>query len=108
MFTIFLSYSSADRDIAVDLREALTAKGHLVRYDVTDVVPGDDWRRVLTEGLQQSDATVALISTKTLSYLRHERNRRCTHIGSYEGYSPTSDPHRRCDETPIDRRCLLA
>jgi hypothetical protein len=60
--TIFLSYQSQDLEPAKLLKTALETKGHEVIIDMTGVVAGDDWRRVLMEKLQSADAMVVLLS----------------------------------------------
>lgn len=66
MATIFLSYQSDDRKLAEDLQKQLKNKGHETRFDVTELLVGDDWRKELTEALYTADGIVVLLSKKAL------------------------------------------
>ena len=44
---VFISYSRVDGVFAEMLRDALVARGHTVRLDKQDIVPGEDWRKRL-------------------------------------------------------------
>ncbi len=67
MAKIFLSYSSKDADFARLLAEKLKTGGHEVAADFDLLTPGQNWRSVLSGGLKEADALVALVSQASLS-----------------------------------------
>ncbi|HEX7186395.1 MAG TPA: toll/interleukin-1 receptor domain-containing protein [Thermoanaerobaculia bacterium] len=66
MATIFLSYQSDDRDLAEKLQACLKSKGHEAKFDVTELLVGDDWRKELIEALYTADGIVVLLTEKAL------------------------------------------
>jgi hypothetical protein len=66
MATIFISYPSSERALAQALVEKLQRFRHEIRYDGSNLIVGDDWRRVLIEEIQSSDAVVVLLSAAAL------------------------------------------
>jgi hypothetical protein len=67
MATIYISHSQHDKAIAVSLGKALEARGHEILADIVTLVPGQDWRAVLSEGLKRSDAVVTLLTHNSIS-----------------------------------------
>jgi hypothetical protein len=66
MATIFLSYKSDDKKLAEELQSCLIGKGHQMRFDVTELLVGDDWRKGLAEALYSADGMVVLLTKKAL------------------------------------------
>ncbi|MFP5288684.1 MAG: toll/interleukin-1 receptor domain-containing protein [Thermoanaerobaculia bacterium] len=66
MATIFLSYKSEEKKLAGDLQACLINKGHQMRFDLTEVLVGDDWRKGLAEALYSSDGMVVLLTKEAL------------------------------------------
>jgi TIR domain len=66
MATIFLSYKSEEKKLAEELQACLTGKGHQMRFDLTELLVGDDWRKGLAEALYTSDGMVVLLTKKAL------------------------------------------
>jgi hypothetical protein len=59
---VFISYSSADRAEALELRRLLTNRGCTVWLDVFDIRVGADLRRELGEGIDNADVFCLLLS----------------------------------------------
>src|SRR5437879_4609634 len=71
---VFLSYSTADREVARQLSSRLAKAGFKV-WDREDALfPGDNWPLRIGEALQDSNAMVVLISPKSMKSeeVRHE------------------------------------
>jgi hypothetical protein len=65
---IFLSYGHDDNaEIVKRIKQDLEAKGHQVCIDESENKTGDDWRRSIAEGVQQSQKTLAILSGHTVS-----------------------------------------
>jgi hypothetical protein len=67
---VFISYSDADRELAEDLKEALTDHGLDVWLVYHEVMPGDNWLHKVGNALENADAIVALISKHSM----HDRD----------------------------------
>ncbi len=59
---VFLSYAVKDRKWASSIRDALLAQGVRVFDPAAEVLPGQNWARVVAEGLEASDAMVVMTS----------------------------------------------
>ncbi len=68
--TVFLSYASADRDAARQLRDALPGYGLDVWYDESDLGGGDAWDQKIRRQIRDCDFFMPLISAQTER--RHE------------------------------------
>jgi hypothetical protein len=66
MAAIFLSYKSQDEKLAKELQACLSRKGHQIRFDSTELLAGDDWRKELAEALYSSEGMVVLLTEKAL------------------------------------------
>jgi hypothetical protein len=64
MTTFFLAHAGADKDRALDLHRRLHP-GIPTFLDAVDLLPGDDWPRVLARAQQQARATIALVSDRS-------------------------------------------
>ena len=86
MAKIYLSYSHADRDFALELARTLRGLGHQLIIDVDTLQPGQDWRRALESGLRHSDVFVVLLSKESVSsqYVLSE-------IGAARAYAESSE-----------------
>ncbi len=62
--TLFISYSSADRDSAMKLVADLQKAGHACWIDNSKIKGGDEWIRSIGEGLTNSYAMITLVSEK--------------------------------------------
>lgn len=71
--TFFIAHAGADKARALELHRLLHP-GVSTFLDAVDLIPGDDWPRVLARALQASRATVALVSDQSDSayYLSEE------------------------------------
>lgn len=64
---IFLSYSRTDLQRALQLQEALQAKGHTIWIDVRGIEPTDQWRRVIYQAIDKADTFLYLLSPDALA-----------------------------------------
>lgn len=68
---IFISYSSVDRQLALDLSEALKATSNFTPWlDVEKLSPTDNWSVMCEQALQDSEATVSIVSLHSLNLQR--------------------------------------
>lgn len=67
MSRIFLSYSRNDQDTVLAVSQELKALGHEITVDVDSVQPGQDWRKVLANGLRASEVYVVFLSERALA-----------------------------------------
>lgn len=64
----FLSYSQADRNLAVRIAEGLRASGIETWFDQWEILPGDSLiQKIFAEGLSGADAFIVLISPNSVS-----------------------------------------
>ena len=86
---VFLSYPSDSRDVAEQIYLALAASGHKVFFDRDKLTAGDDYHNRIRAALEDSDALVFLVSSKSVA------------AGSYAltelkfARQKWPDPHRR-------------
>lgn len=66
MKTVFISYSSKDRDIAAKVRAALEAKGIAVTIDSEFLAPGGDIRAFIDKSIRETDVTLSIVSRNSL------------------------------------------
>ena len=60
---LFLSYGHDDNTRLVRrIRGDLEAAGYVVWLDASEIVPGDDWRRKIVDGLNEADWALAFLS----------------------------------------------
>jgi HEAT repeat protein len=59
---VFISYHRGDADFATVLRIELQKAGHEVWVDQGGISAGDDWRREIDQGIQDSKALIAVMS----------------------------------------------
>jgi len=62
---VFISHAAADDDLARRVADSLKRSGFLV-WDISDVLPGDNWGEKLAEALQGSDAMVVLLTPNSV------------------------------------------
>jgi len=67
MAKIYLSYSHNDAEFARVLTEALRASKHEIISDAEILVPGQDWRSTLSEGLKAADVFAILLSASSVA-----------------------------------------
>jgi hypothetical protein len=67
MAKIFLSYSRKDRELVLDVLEHLKVFGHSITVDVESVVPGQNFRKVLSDGLRNSEVFVVFLSENSMT-----------------------------------------
>lgn len=65
MAKIYLSYNGKDKKIASEYSNILKKIGHSISMDIDNILPGEDWRRVLTQALKQSDGMILLVTEHT-------------------------------------------
>jgi hypothetical protein len=58
---VFISHAAADEDLARQVADALKVSGFLV-WDISDVLPGDNWGEKLAEALKESEAMIVLLT----------------------------------------------
>ena len=71
---IFLSYSSADRDVANRIHLSLVSQGHDVFFDREDLTPGLEYDNRIAEEVQRTNLFIFLISPETVSTGRYTLN----------------------------------
>jgi hypothetical protein len=60
---IFLSYGhDANEEIVRRIKADMEARGHDVWFDKTEIKAGDDWRRVITDGILKSNRVLSFLS----------------------------------------------
>jgi hypothetical protein len=64
---IFVSYSSARRDVALRLKLALEAEGHDVFFDRDDLEAGAAYHQAIREGLAASELCIFLVSPESVA-----------------------------------------
>src|SRR5258708_22634673 len=62
MPSVFLSYSRADRDFVIQVRDALARAKREVWVDLEDIPPSAEWEREINAGSEVSDAFVCVLS----------------------------------------------
>jgi TIR domain len=86
MSRIFLSYSRFDKQQVLAVSDELRNLGHEITVDVDSVQPGQDWRKVLANGLRDSEVYVVFISKSSLASPSV-----LSEIGAARAYSEQSD-----------------
>ena len=66
MTHIFLSYSRHDSEFAARLKTALEEAGHTVWIDTCSIQGGQEWVKAITDGVNQSDMMISLISPQSI------------------------------------------
>lgn len=64
---LFISYSSAFRDLCERLRLALEAEGHSVWVDRAELKEGEPYHAALREGIASADAIIFLVSPQSVA-----------------------------------------
>ncbi len=59
---VFLSYTRADIEIALQIRRALEEAGHIVWQDLTAIKGGDEWIKSIESGVERCYALVTVVS----------------------------------------------
>ncbi len=70
---LFLSYARSDSRFGEFLENELKRRGYSIWKDTTDLLPGDDWRRVINEAMDASTHFIVLLSPRSIE--RPEVNR---------------------------------
>ena len=65
--TCFLSYSSRDREFAMQLYNSLSGAGVRVFWDYYDLVPGDELERQISEAIRELKRLVVVLSRESMS-----------------------------------------
>lgn len=63
---VFLSHSSKDKDLAINLATDLRKNGVETWLDKWEILPGDSFRRKIDEGISQATHFVVLLTTNSL------------------------------------------
>ena len=66
MARLYITYSSRDRALALQLAAQLRAFGHQIAIDVDSLVPGIEWRRELMDKLLLCDGVVVLLTANAV------------------------------------------
>lgn len=61
---VFISYSRHDQGFAMELAKTLRENGHSV-FSNADTRPGDEYHKVIAEGIAKADAIIPVISEKS-------------------------------------------
>ena len=86
---IFISYSSADRDLADRVRLALVAQKHKVFVDRHDLDPGQEYDARIAQAIEQADLFIFLLSPESLNEGRYT----ITELGIAQRKWTHPDPH---------------
>ncbi|WP_299394345.1 toll/interleukin-1 receptor domain-containing protein [Pelagibius sp.] len=63
----FLSHAKDDSEFVSGLAARLLQDGVLTWFDENDLLPGDDWRRKIDKGIEQSDFILLFLSSSSVS-----------------------------------------
>jgi DNA-binding response OmpR family regulator len=64
---VFISYAHEDRSAAEKIYDALRLAGFQPWLDKRDLLPGDQWQRVIPRQIRASDAVVVCLSTSAIN-----------------------------------------
>jgi hypothetical protein len=64
--SVFVSYNHEDAATALRIRDALQSSGIDVRIDAVAMRPGEDIRSFITRSVRETDATVCVVSNRSL------------------------------------------
>lgn len=67
MAKVYISYRATDRPLAHEITSRLRGLGHQVVIDTDEVGPGQEWRAVLRDALENSDCVVVLVTPDSQS-----------------------------------------
>lgn len=67
MAKIYISYSTKDREIALELTHFLQDLGHEALIDTQELMPGIDWRKKISDALKSADGIITLITENSLN-----------------------------------------
>ena len=73
----FLSHAKEDAEFVSDLAARLLQDGVLTWFDENDLLPGDDWKRKIDEGIEKSDFVLLFLSSVSVTktgYFQRELN----------------------------------
>jgi hypothetical protein len=86
MARIYISYARPDQEFAQALAGRLRDAGHGITADFDALLPGQDWRNTLFQGLKNAEVFIALLSEASLSsqFVSQE-------IGAARAYALESD-----------------
>jgi hypothetical protein len=73
--TIFLSYAREDRARVEQVYESLKAEGFNPWLDIQDIMPGQDWSRVIGQAIRAADCMLVFLSRHSVSkrgYIQRE------------------------------------
>lgn len=76
MADFFLAYTTADRDRARPLADALGARGYSVFFDVDGIAPGEPWPERLRQALEQATVVLVVVSHGSQGYFVGEEIQR--------------------------------
>jgi hypothetical protein len=63
---VFLSYGPADQKVAAALADALAAEGFNVWDPAIEILPGDNYGRLIGQALEESQGMVVLVSPRSM------------------------------------------
>ncbi len=67
--TIFLSYTTLDRDAVENLKKNIEKTGNIsCWYDKREIMAGDDFKREIAKGIKSADLFIPLISSNSLQH----------------------------------------
>ena len=66
MKTVFISYSSKDKETAAKVKTVLEANGIDVTIDSESLVPGRDIRAFIDKSIRETDVTLSIVSKNSL------------------------------------------
>jgi hypothetical protein len=71
--SVFLSFSSKDREAVREIHDRLEEAGIPTWFDETDIEAGDDWDRMIQANLVRASLFVAFVSVNTESLIEDAR-----------------------------------
>jgi hypothetical protein len=75
---VFLCHAKEDKAQVEDVGQRLTSDGYLTWYDENDLLPGDDWARVIEQQIERCDYFLAFLSSRSLQKTGYvQRELRC-------------------------------
>ena len=101
--TVFISYSSKNRDAAIQMQQKLESAGFTVWLDLKGIALGDNWVKTITKGIDDCDAVLLLVSNESV---RSEYAIREIHYAVTEN-KPILAYHLEPVELPKDIKFLL-
>ncbi len=66
MGNIFISYAREDKSVALEIYDALKAKGFSLWIDAKNLLPGQEWKIEIVKAIRESDVFIACLSNHSV------------------------------------------